>query len=170
MKLLAKAARMRCFKGLDGFSLSLDGFSAKSRLALVLLSLVLVGCTVGCDRAPSADGLKEWTAADHDWNASEKATTSGKQGPKGAGGAVAVVEATWRAQCVSCHGPTGHGDGPQGAMVKAQDLSRDDWQSNVKDEEIASVILNGKGKMPKFELPADVVRGLVARVRGFRGQ
>jgi cytochrome c oxidase cbb3-type subunit 3 len=119
-----------------------------------------------CDRAPPADGLKEWTPADHD---GEKATTGGKQGPKGDGGtAPSLADITWRSQCVSCHGPTGRGDGPQGAMFKASDLSREEWQSTVKDEEIAATIVNGKGRMPKFELPEDVVKGLVARVRSFR--
>lgn len=120
----------------------------------------------GCDRAPSADGLKEWTVADHD---GEK--KNAKQGPKGdGGGAPPLVELTWRNQCQSCHGPTGHGDGPQGPMVKAQDLSRDDWQSKISDADIAAVIANGKGRMPKFELPAEVVSGLVVRVRSFRGK
>ena len=55
-------------------------------------------------------------------------------------------------------------------MFKAADLGREDWQSKVKDEEIAATIQNGKGRMPKFELPDDVVRGLVARIRSFRAQ
>jgi cytochrome c oxidase cbb3-type subunit 3 len=55
-------------------------------------------------------------------------------------------------------------------MNKAPDLSREEWQSKVKDEEIAAVIANGRGKMPRFELPEDVVKGLVARVRSFRGR
>lgn len=56
-----------------------------------------------------------------------------------------------------------------GPMVQAPDLTREDWQAKVTDGDIASVIQNGKGKMPKFEIPADVVSGLVARVRAVRG-
>lgn len=131
------------------------------------LSLALLA-SIGCDRAPSADGLKEWTPADHD---GEKRAAAANQGPKGdAGGAPAMVEITWRNQCASCHGASGHGDGPQGAMFKAQDLSRPEWQDGVKDEQIAGSIVNGKGRMPKFELPEDVVKGLVVRVRSFRGK
>lgn len=55
-------------------------------------------------------------------------------------------------------------------MLKASDLSLEDWQSKVKDEEIAAAILAGKGRMPKFELSGEVVNGLVARVRSFRGK
>lgn len=132
---------------------------------LIVLSATLA---LACDRAPPTDGLKDWTPADHD---GERAAANAKQGPRGdAGGAPALVDLTWRAQCASCHGGGGHGDGPQGAMFKASDLSREDWQSSVKDQEIASVIVNGKGRMPKFELPEEVVNGLVVRVRSFRGK
>jgi cytochrome c oxidase cbb3-type subunit 3 len=135
-------------------------------ILLVFVACATIG-SVACDRAPSADGLKEWTPADHD---GEKKAGS-NQGPKGdAGGAPALVEITWRNQCQSCHGPGGHGDGPQGAMFKAQDLSRDDWQNGIKDEQIAASIQNGKGRMPKFELPDEIVKGLVVRVRSFRGR
>lgn len=133
--------------------------------AVVALSAVL---GVACDRAPTPAGLKEWTAADHD---GEKSAPNAKQGPKGAsgGGASGLVDITWRAQCASCHGPAGRGDGPQGAMFKAADLGDAEWQAKIKDEEIAASIVNGKGRMPKFELPEEVVKGLVARVRSFRG-
>jgi cytochrome c oxidase cbb3-type subunit 3 len=148
---------------------ALAPFAARVRVGLALLVPLAVAALagLGCDRAPSAEGLKEWTPADHD---GEKSTANAKQGPKGdGGGAPALADITWRTQCASCHGPTGHGDGPQGAMFKASDLSREEWQSKIKDEEIAGAIVNGKGRMPKFELPEEVVKGLVVRVRSFRG-
>jgi mono/diheme cytochrome c family protein len=120
-----------------------------------------------CDRAPPTDGLKEWTASDHD---GEK-KVGANQGPKGDGGGVPMlVEVTWKNQCQSCHGPGGRGDGPQGPMFKAADLGNDEWQSKVNDQDIAAVIVTGKGRMPKFELPEEIVKGLVARVRSFRGK
>jgi mono/diheme cytochrome c family protein len=132
-------------------------------------ALALASGLAACDRAPSADGLKEWTATDHD---GEK--KSAKQGPKvsGAdgGGASGLIDLAWRSQCQSCHGSEGRGDGPQGAMFKAANLGREEWQSTVKDEEIAATITDGKGRMPKFELPDEVVKGLVVRVRSFRGK
>lgn len=130
----------------------------------ILSAFALVG--LGCDRAPSAEGLKDWTPADHDGE--KKAPNTGPKGD--AGGAPPLVELTWRNQCQSCHGPAGHGDGPQGAMVKAQDLSREEWQSKISDAEIVASITKGKGKMPKFDLPDEVVKGLVVRVRSFRGR
>ncbi len=121
--------------------------------------------SIGCDRAPSAAGLKEWTPGDHDGE--NRATRTAGQSPKGATDpTVTLVETTWTNQCQSCHGPAGHGDGPQGPMVKAPDLS----QSKLPDAEIAERILNGKGNMPKFDLPDEIVKGLVVRVRSFRGR
>ena len=72
--------------------------------------------------------------------------------------------------CSTCHGPLGHGDGPQGALVKAPDLTRSDWQAKVSDEEIAARIKGGKGLMPPNDLPDSTIKGLVARIRALRGQ
>lgn len=132
--------------------------------------LLFLAATVvaACDRPPSVE-LREWTPIDHDGQ--QRSSAGGKQGAKGdAGGTPALVEVTWRQQCATCHGAQGKGDGPQGPMFKTADLSREDWHGKVKDEDIARTIVNGKGRMPKFELPDDVVRGLVSRVRSFRGQ
>lgn len=139
-------------------------------VAVALGSAVFVAA---CDKAPSPQGLKEWTPADHDGEPGRPtAQANANQGPRGDGGSAlaTVVEVTWQNQCSTCHGMQGHGDGPQGPMFKAPDLSREDFQSRVKDDEIASTIVNGKGRMPKFELPDEVVRGLVQRVRSFRGR
>jgi mono/diheme cytochrome c family protein len=124
---------------------------------------------VACDRPPSKD-LGEWTSADHDGE-QKGSPPNAKQGAKGdAGGTPALVEIAWRQQCTSCHGPMGKGDGPQGAMFKAADLTSPEWQKKVADQDIASSIQNGKGRMPKFDLPPDVVAGLVGRIRSFRAQ
>ncbi len=146
----------------------------RARLGALLVAAFLGPVTLlACDRAPSGASLKEWSAADHD---GEKKTggPTGKQGARGAsdaGGAAMLVEATWQSQCATCHGPGGHGDGPQGPMVRAEDLSKDAWQAGIDDAQIEASIRNGKGKMPKFDkLPDEVVKGLVARVRSFRGR
>jgi cytochrome c oxidase cbb3-type subunit 3 len=136
--------------------------------ALVAVVVLSAALACACDRAPSSDGLKEWTAADHDGE--KKAAAGAKQAPKGESAGPSHADVTWRSQCASCHGPGGHGDGPQGPMFKAADLSSEDWQSKATDQEIAAAIANGKGRMPKFDLPEDIVKGLVVRVRSFRGK
>lgn len=124
----------------------------------------LVAAAAACDRAPSPAGLQDWTSADHDGEKAQPAP-NGKQGARGdAGGTPALVEITWRNQCASCHGMGGKGDGPQGPMFKPPDLT----QSKSDDEALYATIKNGKGRMPKFDLPDDVARGLAARVKSLR--
>jgi cytochrome c oxidase cbb3-type subunit 3 len=132
---------------------------------------------MGCDRAPSDATAREWTPHDHD-HADEKGkvlsgNSTGPRAPRGSkrdGGdardeAIALIELTWQKQCSTCHGPEGRGDGPQGAMFKAQDLTSAGWQATVTDDQMASSIANGKGGMPKFNLPPEMIRGLIARIR-----
>jgi len=141
--------------------------------------------TTGCDKAPSASDAREWTPTDHDHveergrlQAGVQAAPSarGAQGEAGSAkanapaGDDAVVDLTWRNQCASCHGMTGHGDGPNGPMVRAPDLTREEWQAKVADADIVAIIRNGKNQMPRFDLSDKVVAGLVSRVRGVRGR
>lgn len=133
---------------------------------------------MACDQAPSADGLPEWKPADHhsaDDNAGGGA--SGQQAPAGGGRAsgggagetAQLVEMAWRQQCLQCHGPSGHGDGPNGALFHPRDLSDPQWQATVSDADIAATIRNGKNRMPKFDLPEPVLQGMVARIRMLKG-
>jgi cytochrome c oxidase cbb3-type subunit 3 len=147
-------------------------------LALVALPLALSSC----DRPPPADSLREWTPADHHSTDDDKQAARAPQGartdqgseqspgPPGASDVSQLVDITWRQQCSACHGSVGKGDGQLGPMVHAPDLTLEDWQSKASDAEIAAVIKNGKGKMPKFDVPEPVIEGLVARVRAARGR
>ena len=74
----------------------------------------------------------------------------------------------WGRSCVACHGESGRGDGPQGAMVRAPDLTRADWQGRVTDADILQTIRSGRNNMPKFDLPPAVLDGLVKRIRAHR--
>ena len=66
--------------------------------------------------------------------------------------------------------PHGRGEGPQGPMVRAPDLTDAAWQDRVKDEDIAETIRKGRNKMPPFDLPAQVIEGLVKRIRASRAR
>jgi len=155
------------------------------RILANLACLALLALTaLGCERPPSAASLREWTAADHDRAEEESKQESravapppkddkrdkGAAGESGTGSSQTLVEVTWETACAPCHGPVGHGDGPNGPMVNAPDITRDDLLSKVTDDEIAAQIKNGKNRMPKFDLPDPVVRGLVARIRSNRGR
>ncbi len=150
-------------------------FAAAPLAALALFAVL----ATACDRPPSATSAREWSASDHD-HADEKgkvlsgesSTGNGKRGAKGdkaksaAEDVATVVELTWQKQCAVCHGVEGRGDGPNGPLVKAPDLT----QSKTSDAEMATIIKGGRGMMPKFDLGDDVVAGLVARVRALGGR
>ena len=147
---------------------------SKPARAAVFTSLLSCG-VFACDRPPSDAGARDWTPQDHDHadekskvmsgNSSGPRAPRGERGERGEAGArdetAALVELTWQKQCSTCHGPEGRGDGPQGAMFKAPDLT----QSKTADEAMVTTISSGKGAMPRFDLPPEIVRGLVARIR-----
>jgi cytochrome c oxidase cbb3-type subunit 3 len=134
-------------------------------------AFVFVLCAA-CERPPSADRLPDWTPADHDRAEEQANAASGQQAPqvRGDAGAQTLVEVTWQTNCQPCHGPMGHGDGPNGPMVNAPDLTKEELQSKYSDADLAAVITTGKNRMPKFDLPEPVVKGLVQRVRAMRGR
>jgi hypothetical protein len=144
-------------------------------VAALVWALTLASGIAGCDSPPSAADLKAWTPDDHDKkDEKQRVAQGGQPTPAGSGarpdGNMAFIETTWRNQCGPCHGLIGHGDGPNGPMNKATDLTKDDWQSSMSDAQIAASITNGKGKMPRFDLPPNVVSGLVSRIRASRGR
>ena len=113
--------------------------------------------------------MREWTPGDHDQPASAPQGQEPRQkaAPQESGN---LVEVAWGRNCAPCHGPRGAGDGPQGPMMRAPDLTRAEWQDKTTDDEIAQVIRSGRNKMPKFDLPPAVVEGLVRRIRTNRAR
>ena len=136
-----------------------------TRHSLLALCLLALG---GCDLPPEGE-LRQWTPADHD-----QPTNSQAQAPQVSArpGAAefdpSLIDLAWQKNCASCHGPRGRGDGPQGPMVRAPDLTRDEWQDRVSDQEIAEVIRKGRNKMPAFDLSPPIIEGLVKRIRAAR--
>ncbi len=129
----------------------------------------LFGCaalSLACNETPA--DLRIWKVSDHDHtenpNAEQVQVTDAGAGDTGHGLDDVTIVA-WQQNCTSCHGPLGRGDGPQGPMVHAADLSRPDWQASVTDDAIASTIRTGRGRMPGFALPDTTITRLVALVR-----
>jgi cytochrome c oxidase cbb3-type subunit 3 len=138
--------------------------------------VALSSCTLalGCDR--SSGDLREWRPSDHR-HTSESKSDNEPQAPQVTGSAEPplpgldeVTIATWRRACTSCHGQLGRGDGPQGPMVRARDLSDSAWQAATSDEQIKESITKGRGKMPAFPLPASTLENLLHLVRLFDRQ
>lgn len=130
------------------------------------LSLSLAASTFACNNAPA--DLRPWKATDHDHTANPNAgqvqvTDAGS--PASNHGLDEVTIVAWQQNCTTCHGQLGRGDGPQGQLVHASDLSRPDWQASVTDEAIASTIRQGRGRMPSFNLPDVTIKRLVTLIR-----
>jgi cytochrome c553 len=148
---------------------------AATLCCVILVVLVSSASILGCDRPPAAQELAEWTPRDHhsadDDKMSMRAPKQVDSAPRrgGESDVAQLVDITWRQQCTNCHGATGKGDGQMGALLRAPDLTRTEWQSSVTDGDVAAMIRNGKNRMPKFDLPDPVVQGLVARIRALRG-
>ena len=138
----------------------------RSRGVLVVATLLLLVAS-GCRRR----AVREWRPDDHDEeNTSTQAAPTFQTNGGGPSNpeeeARTLVEAAWGTNCAVCHGRFGQGDGPQGALVHASNLTDPNFQARASDEQIAATIRNGKNKMPAFPaLPEAVVKGLVARIR-----
>jgi len=135
-----------------------------SYTAAFLLSFAALA--LACNETPA--DLRPWKASDHDHTANPNAdqvqvTDAGSADSTHGLDDVTIV--AWQQNCTSCHGPLGRGDGPQGQLVHASDLSRPDWQASVTDEAIAATIRQGRGRMPSFNLPDATITRLVALIR-----
>lgn len=132
-------------------------------------ALALGALLAGCGQ-PSGE-VREWAPTDHDQPASVQNAAPPRPGaatkpaPAPAGNDDELVELAWQRNCATCHGPRGRGDGPQGAMMRAQDLTLPEWQNKVSDADITEVIRKGRNRMPAFDLPPQVIQGLVKRIR-----
>ena len=66
--------------------------------------------------------------------------------------------ATFKTKCAMCHGPDGAGNTPMGQKMKVRDLRSPEVQKQT-DEELATIITNGKPPMPAYGkslTPADI--------------
>lgn len=72
----------------------------------------------------------------------------------------------YKAKCAACHGADGKGETAMGRANKLRDLGSADVQKQ-SDEELATIITNGKGKMPAYgkSLKPDQVKELVTYIR-----
>jgi mono/diheme cytochrome c family protein len=91
------------------------------------------------------------------------------------------AKAQFESLCFTCHGATGHGDGPGAAILNPKPRSFADvaWQTSVTDDQIKKAIVFGGAAVGKSAMmPAQpqlkgndaLLDGLVQIVRGFQGK
>ena len=74
--------------------------------------------------------------------------------------------AIYKTRCAMCHGVTGLGDTPAGKMFKAASL-KDPMVTTKSDEELTTIIKNGKDKMPawKDKLTDEQIKSVLLYIR-----
>jgi len=141
------------------------------RLAGPCLAIwTLVATTAGCSQP---EDLREWRPDDH----SQESIAA----PVSSDGTAAAQPATrpnnddevidvWRVRCARCHGLTGRGDGPEGPMFHAPNLTRPEWQSRTTDAALRQLISQGRGRMPPTQLSKPMLDAMVRLVRSLAGE
>jgi cytochrome c6 len=91
--------------------------------------------------------------------------------PSATGTLVGDGAATYKAKCASCHAADGSGNTPAGKSLNVRDLRSADVQKQ-SDDQLYSIIANGKGKMPGYEktLGAASCKELAAQIRHLAGK
>lgn len=72
----------------------------------------------------------------------------------------------YKSKCALCHGPDGKGQTATGKSLKVRDLTSEEVQK-LSDQELYSVIADGKGKMMGFKssLSDAQIKALVVTIR-----
>jgi cytochrome c5 len=135
----------------------------RTRRTIFLLTMTLAACG-GADATPAK-------------------ATSGAAKPAAAQAPMAAKEAKtlFDSLCFTCHGTSGHGDGPGAAALDPKPRSFADavWQDSVTDEHIQKVIVFGgaavgKSPMmpaqPQLKGKTEVLQALTKIVREFRAK
>lgn len=136
----------------------------RTRRTVLLLAMTFAACG-GADAAPAKTG-----------GATKPAATTAA-----APMAAKEAQALFDSLCFTCHGTSGHGDGPGAAALDPKPRSFADiaWQDSVTDEHIEKVIVFGgaavgKSPMmvaqPQLKGKTEVLKALTKIVRDFRGK
>jgi len=77
-------------------------------------------------------------------------------------------EALYKSKCAACHGADGTGSAT-GKKMGAHDFTTADVQG-MSDVELATIITNGKNKMPKYgaSLKPEDIKGVMAYIRTYK--
>jgi mono/diheme cytochrome c family protein len=114
---------------------------------------------------------REWRPEDHGQPAEVDPSRVPQAAPSNEeGGVERAASALWNVSCANCHGRDGRGQGP-GRPPAAQipDFTSQDFQKQRTDEQLVTVIRDGRGMMPPFgkQLNEQGLKALLQHVRRF---
>lgn len=89
-----------------------------------------------------------------------------------------TADSVFHTRCATCHGESGHGDGPASVALnpKPRNYTDPEWQKSVTDEQLKKTIVGGGAAVGKSPLMVpnpdlagkdDVLDGLVKIIRAF---
>lgn len=138
------------------------------RFRILILCAALSSSWVGCSKS----------APEPAQSAAAPAPAAQPSAPVPAPVAAVDPKEVFNARCATCHGASGHGDGPASAALnpKPRNYTDDAWQKSVTDDQIKKTILYGGAAVgksavmpasPDLESKPEVLDALVKLVRGF---
>ncbi len=138
------------------------------RFQTLLLCAALSGTFVGCSK-PASEAAQ---------SAAAPAPAAQPSAPAPAIVAAVDPKEVFNSRCATCHGASGHGDGPASAALnpKPRNYTDETWQKSVTDDQIKKTILYGGAAVgkspvmpasPDLESKPEVLDALVKLVRGF---
>ena len=154
------------------------GSAARRPLTLVAAIVIVVASSnallAGCGGNKSSDTTSTTSSTPTTTTTTTPPDTSAavSTGPAATGDAATI----FKQKCATCHGPSGHGDGPLAASLNPHPRNYHDkaYMATRTDDDLYNSIFNGKSAMPAWgksgALTAAQVHEMVAYVRSLSQQ
>jgi cytochrome c6 len=83
---------------------------------------------------------------------------------------IAEGQALYEKNCITCHGPKGHGDGPAGKALKAANIFEELEEHKDDEHHILEEVMEGEGAMPAWKgvLSEAQVKNIFAYIKGIQ--
>jgi len=147
----------------------------------LVLSVSIASSLAACNRDDHAGGPTPASPAANEKDFGKDARNEPATQPPAtttAAAAPLTAESVFSTRCATCHGSSGHGDGPAAVALnpKPRNYSDAEWQKSVTDEQIKKTIVEGGAAVGKSPLmtpnpdlagKTEVLDGLVKIIRGF---
>jgi mono/diheme cytochrome c family protein len=144
--------------GASAYSSSVRATADPALSTLAASIAAAAGILMACGGDERTGELREWRPSDHQQPSTAAPSTAAPSTDDRVAPAEdtrdpaeterRAVIALFASMCASCHGESGRGDGPgRPPVAQMSDLTTATWQSGRTDEQIAEVIVEGRGMM-----------------------